>query len=124
MGEDRLPVVREMILAREEDERRTALEKLLPKDEQARTIDRAVWHKDECDEVLLKKLIESHHSWTGSLRAREILDGWDQARAKFVKVFPNEYKRALGEINAARAADATISKAKADHKAGKSVPAK
>ena len=30
MGEDRLPVVREMILAREEDERRAALEKLLP----------------------------------------------------------------------------------------------
>jgi len=30
MGEDRLPVVREMILAREEDERRTALDKLLP----------------------------------------------------------------------------------------------
>ena len=30
MGEDRLPVVREMILAREEDERRVALDKLLP----------------------------------------------------------------------------------------------
>jgi len=30
MGEDRLPVVREMILAREEDERRSALDKLLP----------------------------------------------------------------------------------------------
>ncbi len=30
MGEDRLPVVREMILSREEDERRAALEKLLP----------------------------------------------------------------------------------------------
>jgi pyruvate,orthophosphate dikinase len=30
MGEDRLPVVREMILAREEDERRAALDKLLP----------------------------------------------------------------------------------------------
>jgi pyruvate,orthophosphate dikinase len=30
MGEERLPVVREMILAREEDERRAALDKLLP----------------------------------------------------------------------------------------------
>ena len=28
------------------------------------------------------------------------------ARAKFVKVFPNEYKRALGEINARKAANA------------------
>ncbi len=30
MGEDRLPVVREMIMAREEDERRSALDRLLP----------------------------------------------------------------------------------------------
>jgi len=30
MGEDRLPVVREMILARDEDERRSSLERLLP----------------------------------------------------------------------------------------------
>jgi glutamate synthase (NADPH/NADH) large chain len=29
------------------------------------------------------------------LRAREILDHWAEARAKFVKVFPHEYKRAL-----------------------------
>ena len=32
------------------------------------------------------------------------LDNWASARAKFVKVFPNEYKRALGEINAKKAA--------------------
>jgi glutamate synthase (NADPH/NADH) large chain/glutamate synthase (ferredoxin) len=31
------------------------------------------------------------------------LDNWDTARAKFVKVFPNEYKRALGEINGKKA---------------------
>jgi glutamate synthase (NADPH/NADH) large chain/glutamate synthase (ferredoxin) len=35
------------------------------------------------------------------------LDNWDTARAKFVKVFPNEYKRALGELNAAKTAKAT-----------------
>jgi glutamate synthase (NADPH/NADH) large chain len=28
------------------------------------------------DETLLKKLIEDHHRWTGSLRARELLDNW------------------------------------------------
>jgi glutamate synthase (NADPH/NADH) large chain/glutamate synthase (ferredoxin) len=33
-----------------------------------------------------------------------LLDNWAQARLKFVKVFPNEYKRALGEINARKAA--------------------
>ena len=31
-------------------------------------------------------------------RAREILDNWAASRAKFVKVFPTEYKRALSEI--------------------------
>jgi glutamate synthase domain-containing protein 3 len=33
-----------------------------------------------------------------------LLDDWAQARAKFVKVFPNEYKRALGELAASAAA--------------------
>jgi glutamate synthase domain-containing protein 3 len=34
-----------------------------------------------------------------------LLDDWAQARTKFVKVFPNEYKRALGELAAAASAD-------------------
>jgi glutamate synthase (NADPH) large chain len=59
--------------------------------------------KAASDEVLLKKLVEDHHRWTGSLRAREILDHWAEQRGKFVKVFPTEYKRALGEM-AAKAA--------------------
>jgi glutamate synthase (NADPH/NADH) large chain/glutamate synthase (ferredoxin) len=33
-----------------------------------------------------------------------LLDEWDSARLKFVKVFPNEYKRALGEIHARKLA--------------------
>jgi glutamate synthase (NADPH/NADH) large chain len=65
----------------------------------------------EADEVLLKKLIEDHHRWTGSLRAREILDHWAERAAKFVKVFPHEYKRALGE-NAAKAEAGRHRKAK------------
>ncbi len=66
--------------------------------------DRAHWHNGQSDEACLKKLIEDHHKWTGSLRARHIMDHWAESRAKFVKVFPNEYKRALGE----RAARATL----------------
>lgn len=104
------------------------LDKVLPKAEQVAAIDRAIWHKDEADETLLKSLVEQHHRWTGSLRAREILDDWANARGRFVKVFPSEYKRALGEINAARESDATIAKAKAttadSSKAAKGVPAK
>ncbi|KDB52532.1 glutamate synthase-related protein [Sphaerotilus natans] len=104
-----------------------ALDKVLPAAEQEKTIDFAVWHKGQTDEALLKKLIEDHHRWTGSLRARDILDNWSEARTKFVKVFPTEYKRALAEINAAKAADATIARAKGDVKGdgkAQTVPAK
>ncbi|MFZ5566756.1 MAG: glutamate synthase-related protein [Pseudomonadota bacterium] len=83
-----------------------ALEKVLPAAEQEKTLPRAIWHRDQTDEAQLKKLLEDHHRWTGSKRARELLDHWNEARAKFVKVFPNEYKRALGEINAKKAAAA------------------
>jgi glutamate synthase (NADPH/NADH) large chain len=104
-----------------------SLDKVLTAEEQAASVDRAIWHQGQADEELLKALIEEHHSWTGSLRAREILDDWATARGKFVKVFPNEYKRALGEIHAAKLAggkDATIAKAKGEPKAAKTVPAK
>jgi glutamate synthase (NADPH/NADH) large chain len=100
-----------------------ALDKVLPAAEQEASVDRAIWHKGETDEALLKKLIEQHHSWTGSLRAREILDDWAAARQKFVKVFPHEYKRALGEINAAKATGETIAKAKGEPKAAAAVKA-
>ncbi|MBC7604143.1 MAG: hypothetical protein H7255_15980, partial [Ramlibacter sp.] len=56
-------------------------------------------HKDLHDEQLLKKLLEEHNRWTGSKRARELLDTWATSREKFVKVFPNEYKRALAEMH-------------------------
>jgi glutamate synthase (NADPH/NADH) large chain len=105
-----------------------ALDKVLPAAEQAKTMDLAIWHQGQTDEALLKKLVEDHHRWTGSLRARDILDNWSEARAKFVKVFPHEYKRALGEINANKATEETIAKAKGDvkgdGKAAKVVPAK
>ncbi len=55
-------------------------------------------HKDQADETLLRKLLEDHNRWTGSRRARELLDHWTTSRTKFVKVFPNEYKRALAEM--------------------------
>ncbi len=88
-----------------------SLDKVLTAAEQAASQAPAIWHQGQADEVLLKALIEQHHSWTGSLRAREILDDWAAARAKFVKVFPNEYKRALSEIGAA--SQAALAKASA-----------
>jgi glutamate synthase (NADPH/NADH) large chain len=93
-----------------------ALDKVLGADEQRATQDATVFHKGVADELLLRKLIEDHHKWTGSLRAREILDQWASARAKFVKVFPHEYKRALGELGAKKEAGDTIAKAKGNDK--------
>jgi len=101
-----------------------ALEKVLTAKEQEAGVDRAIWHKGLADEVLLRKLIEDQHRWTGSLRARDILDNWAESRAKFVKVFPHEYRRALGELQAAREAGDTIAKAKASDKKSKAIPAK
>jgi glutamate synthase (NADPH/NADH) large chain/glutamate synthase (ferredoxin) len=80
-----------------------SMEQVLTAKEQETALDKAIWHKGLADEVQLKKLLEDHHRWTGSKRARELLDNWTTARAKFVKVFPNEYKRALGEMAAAKA---------------------
>ena len=59
--------------------------------------DKAEWHVGQSDEELLKRLLQDHNRWTGSKRARELLDHWAQSRLKFVKVFPNEYKKALIE---------------------------
>jgi glutamate synthase (NADPH/NADH) large chain len=105
-----------------------ALEKVLSSAEQEQTIELPIWHKGQTDEALLKKLVEDHHRWTGSLRARDILDNWSEARGRFVKVFPHEYRRALGEMGAQQATDATIAKAKGsdkgDKKGSKTVPAK
>ncbi|MFM7972103.1 MAG: hypothetical protein ACKPCJ_07510, partial [Betaproteobacteria bacterium] len=84
-------------------------------------------HKGQTDEALLKALVEQQHRWTGSLRAREILDQWASARGRFVKVFPTEYKRALTELAAKPAASADTAKPAAPKKAasvGKKTPAK
>ncbi len=61
-------------------------------------------HAGRADEALLRELIERHLRFTGSTVAHALLDGWEAARTKFVKVFPHEYKRALGEMYAREAA--------------------
>ncbi len=55
-------------------------------------------HLGLADEVLLKDLIEKHERYTGSAQARRILADWPNSRARFVKVMPNEYRRALTEM--------------------------
>ncbi|MFD1198947.1 glutamate synthase large subunit [Brucella gallinifaecis] len=50
------------------------------------------------DEERLVQLIANHLHYTGSTRARDILDNWESYRPKFVKVMPVEYRRALEEM--------------------------
>jgi glutamate synthase (NADPH) large chain len=94
-----------------------SLDKVLTTAEQTTTLPTTLWHQGQTDEAILKARIEAHHQWTGSLRARHILAQWATARAKFVKVFPKEYRRALGEQAAAMAkvpaSDYTVGKSAA-----------
>ncbi|NNM66181.1 MAG: glutamate synthase subunit alpha [Burkholderiales bacterium] len=100
-----------------------ALDRVLPDAEQKAQLDAALWHRGQSDEAQLRKMLQDHHRWTGSLRARELLDKWEESRGRFVKVFPHEYRRALGEMAAKREAQAATAKAKAPL-ANTSVPAK
>src|SRR3954462_9175039 len=77
------------------------LEPLLPESEQQAKLARELWHDKRSDEAVLKSLIENHARYTGSRRAADILANWGSHRAKFMKVFPKEYRRALGELAAA-----------------------
>ena len=85
-----------------------ALEKVVTAAEQEATVDRGTWHRGQTDEAQLRKLLEDHNRWTGSSKAREILDNWAQTRGKFVKVLPTEYKRALAELAAKAAATRAV----------------
>ena len=50
---------------------------------------------------MLKKLVTRHLELTGSQRAGWVLDHWQEAQSRFVKVFPHEFKRVLGVPRAA-----------------------
>ncbi len=75
------------------------LEPVLSESEQEARMPRELWHKKATDEAVLKGLIGRHLEYTGSQQARKILDNWATYRDKFVKVFPNEYRRALSELS-------------------------
>ncbi|HQU87358.1 glutamate synthase-related protein [Denitromonas sp.] len=59
-----------------------------------------VRHLGLADEAILKGLIEKHAQYTGSATAKRVLEHWSSYRAKFVKVMPHEYRRALAEMAA------------------------
>src|SRR5262252_3626908 len=59
------------------------------------------------DEERLYQLIENHLHYTGSARAKAILDDWASYLPKFVKVMPVEYRRALEEMAKAQISNKT-----------------
>ena len=59
-------------------------------------------HLNKADEHALREQIEKHLRYTGSSRARHILDNWDAYLSRFIKVMPIEYRRALREIAEAK----------------------
>jgi len=50
--------------------------------------------KEDLD--LVRGLLQRHIDYTGSPQAAWILEHWDTTQARFIKVFPHEYKRVLG----------------------------
>ena len=56
------------------------------------------------DAERLRILIERHQLYTGSARARAILENWNAALPQFVKVMPADYRRALLDLRAERGA--------------------
>ena len=49
--------------------------------------------KEDSDEV--KTMIENYIKYTGSKEADDILEDWESAKSKFIKVMPRDYKRVL-----------------------------
>jgi len=85
-----------------------ALEPVLTSQEQKARVDETIWHSagagPATDDAILRELVEKQFRYTGSFRAKEILHDWERMRSRFVKVFPNEYRRALKQMADARKA--------------------
>ncbi len=60
------------------------------------------------DAERLRVLLERHHLHTGSKRARALLDDWNTSVARFVKVMPRDYARALRQMEAERIDAASV----------------
>jgi len=53
---------------------------------------------DVDDEKTVKQLIQNHYGYTGSPRAKSILENWQQMILKFVKVYPHDFKRIINSL--------------------------
>ena len=91
---------------------RSEVDQTMTEKEQALAGKGCLRHAARADESLLREQIERHLRFTGSTRALALLDDWESAKARFVKVFPHEYRRALTELHAKQASSKTDAPAK------------
>jgi glutamate synthase domain-containing protein 3 len=54
---------------------------------------------DPEDMLELQNLLQRHHTYTGSPKAAYILNHWQECLPFFIKVFPMEYRLALGKMS-------------------------
>ena len=66
----------------------------------------SVWKKR--DERELRRLIENHLRFTGSPRAREMLENWEAHLPLFVKVVPLDYKKVLERLRSEEPFEADV----------------
>lgn len=57
--------------------------------------------EDPEDIAIVRQMIQNHANYTHSHKAKDILENWEQARSKFVKVMPKDYKRVLQALRRA-----------------------
>ena len=55
--------------------------------------------EEEKDIAELRRLIERHVEYTGSVPGQAVLDDWEASLGQFVKVIPKDYKRMLAQID-------------------------
>jgi glutamate synthase domain-containing protein 3 len=53
------------------------------------------------DERLVRHLVDRHARYTGSRAAKRMLAHWPDAARAFIRIMPEEYKRALAALDAA-----------------------
>jgi glutamate synthase (ferredoxin) len=50
---------------------------------------------DKAEIAEIRRLLERHHEYTASPRAKALLDDWDTTVSRFIRVVPNDYRRVL-----------------------------
>ena len=64
---------------------------------------------DDQDLIWLELTIRRHHELTDSVRARDVLANWEDAKTKICKVLPRDYARVIAEIKKAKLEKVAVS---------------